>query len=76
MDKELKAFCKQHNLIEGDLDTTIALLFEALERSIATYEYASMTPYERDACQEDMRFSEKVRDYYEHCIAIKIEPNS
>ena len=35
-------------------------LTDALEKAISVYQYASMTSWERECCEEDMKFAEDV----------------
>lgn len=42
------------------LTDTEVKLYQALSAAIETYQYVSMTSYEREVCREEMKFAESV----------------
>lgn len=41
---------------------TMDELKTALQKAISVYQYASMTRYEREACEADMKYAEEIAD--------------
>ena len=41
---------------------TMDELKTALQKAISVYQYASMTRFEREACEDDMKYAEAIAD--------------